>query len=203
MPSISKGVDDEENGISRQNGKFSNQKPMKSKNESITFRIHSEAVTRLRKESNDEEISMNTLLNKILKNHNDWHSVASKAGFIAVRRVLLRTLIDKLSEEEVKMLAAQIAITTNRDFLMILRNKVSVESAIDYVESWLRTSGFIYRHQSNANATGNYSFVIQHDMGKKWSLYLGELYKHLFEECGASRFFYDSRDNMLSFTVEV
>lgn len=200
MPSIFTGIDDKENEYPTQDGKLSGKKTTRSKNESVTFRISSDVVTRLRKEANDEDINLNTLVNQILRNHIEWHSAASKAGFISVRRGFVKPLMDKLSEEEVRMLAAEIATTSNRDLLLILRNKVSIESASDYIESWLRTSGFAYRRESKT--TGNYSFVIQHDMGRKWSLYLGELYKHLFEECNAIRFFYDARDNLLSFTVE-
>jgi len=200
VPSSFAGVEDKENEFRRQNGNVSNQKPTKSKNESITFRISSEAVTRLRNEANDEDISINTLVNQILRNHNEWHSVSSKAGFISIRRGFVKALIDKLSDDEVKMLAMEIATTSNRDLLLILKNSVSIESAIDFVDSWLRTSGFAYRRDSNGR--GSYSFVIQHDMGRKWSLYQGELYKHLFEECKVSRYNYDARDGMLSFTVE-
>jgi hypothetical protein len=113
---------------------------------------------------------------------------------------MVQPLIGKLSDEEVRMLVLEIATTSNRDFLLILKNKVSIDSAIDFVDSWLRTSGFVYRRQSNA--IGTYSFVIHHDLGRKWSLYQGELYKHLFEECKATGFNYDARDSMLSFTVE-
>ena len=200
MPASFSGVDDEENEFSRQDGKVSSQKPTRSKNESVTFRIYNEFITKLRKEANDEDISMNTLVNQIFRNHIAWHSVASKAGFISVRRRFVKVMIDKLSEEEVKTLALEIATTSNRDLLMILRNKVSLESAIDFMESWLRACGFAYRRE--ANTSGKYSFIIQHDMGRKWSLYVGELYKHLFEDCKATRYYYDARDSLLSFTIE-
>ena len=134
MPASFSGVDDDENEFPRQDGIVGNRKPTRSKNESITFRIYSESVTRLRKEANDEDISTNNLVNQILRNHIEWHCVASKAGFISVRRGFVKAMIDKLSEEEVKMIAREIAISSNRDFLMILRNKVSLESAIDFVE---------------------------------------------------------------------
>lgn len=200
MPTSSSGVDDKENGFPRKDGKVASQKPRSSKNESITFRIFSESITRLRKEANEEDISMNTLVNQILKNHISWHSVASKAGFISVERRFVKVMIDKLSEEEVTRLAMEIATTSNRDLLMILRNEISLDSAIDFIESWLRICGFAYRREADTN--GKYSFVIQHDMGRKWSLYLGELYKHLFEDCKASRYSYDARESLLSFTIE-
>ena len=171
MPDGLSGVDDEENEFPRQDGIVSSQKPTRSKNESITFRVYSESIAKLRKEANDEDISMNTLVNQILRNHIAWHSVASKAGFICVRRRFVEVMIDKLSEEEVKALALEIATTSNRDLLMILRNKVSLESAMDFIESWLRTCGFAYRRE--ANASGKYSFIIQHDYGEKVVFILG------------------------------
>jgi predicted DNA binding CopG/RHH family protein len=172
----------------------------KSNNESITFRIYSDAVTRLRKEANEKDISFNTLVNQILKNHVEWHCVAANAGFISVRRGFVKTIIDRLSNDEVKALAEHIAKTTNHDILMIFENKINTESAIDFLEAWLRASGFPYRYQLKEDNT--HSFVIQHDMGSKWALYLGELFRHLFAECKANKFAYDARESTLSLLLE-
>jgi hypothetical protein len=79
LPASFSGFDEEENEFPRQDGKVSSQKPTRSKNESITFRIDNESITKLRKEPNDEDISMNTLVNQILRNHIGWHSVARMA----------------------------------------------------------------------------------------------------------------------------
>ena len=174
--------------------------PAKSNNESITFRIYSDAVSRLRKEANEKDISFNTLVNQILKNHVEWHSVAADAGFISVRRGFVKTIIDRLSDDEVKILAEHIAKTTNHDILMIFENKINIESAINFLEAWLRASGFAYRYGLKEHNT--HSFVIQHDMGKKWALYLGELFRHLFAECKANKFVYDARESTLSFLLE-
>ena len=45
---------------------------------------------------------------------------------ISIRRGFVKTLIGKLSDEEVRMLVLEIATTSNRDFLLILKNKVSI-----------------------------------------------------------------------------
>jgi hypothetical protein len=38
------------------------------------------------------------------------------------------------------------------------------------------------------NKDGNkHAYVIQHDMGKKWSIYLANLYQFLFDELGESK----------------
>ena len=188
-------------GETRQSKKIlTNGNSGKSTNESITFRIYSDAVARLRREANDKDISFNTLVNQILKSHVEWHSVAADAGFISARRGFVKTLIDRLSDEEVKILAKQVAQTTNHDILMIFKNKVNTESAILFLEAWLRASGFPYRYGFKADNT--HSFVIQHDMGRKWAFYLGELFGHMFEECQANKFAYEARESTLSLLLE-
>ena len=172
----------------------------KSNNESITFRIYSDAVTKLRREANEKDISFNTLVNQILKSHVEWHSVAADAGFISVRRGFVKTILERLSDEEVKALAEHVAKTTNHDILRIFENKINTEAAIIFLGAWLRASGFPYRYGLKEDNT--HSFVIQHDMGRKWSFYLGELFRHLFEECKANKFTYDARESTLSLLLE-
>ena len=56
------------------------------KSESVTFRIESKALEKLRREAEQNDISPNMLVNKLIKDHVNWHSTAAKAGFISVRR---------------------------------------------------------------------------------------------------------------------
>jgi hypothetical protein len=45
--------------------------------------------------------------------------------------------------------------------------------------------------------------MIQHNMGKNWSLYLAELYGFLFEEFGLKRVEFDLNHNSLDFIVDI
>lgn len=61
------------------------QKLAKAKVSPLDF---SETMKNLREEAKQKDISINTLLNQIIKEYLNWHSNAAKAGFIAVRRLL-------------------------------------------------------------------------------------------------------------------
>ena len=65
----------------------------KRKSESITFRLDSIILNKLRHEVQQKEISSNTLASQIIKQHAEWHSNAAKAGFISVRKGFLMKLI--------------------------------------------------------------------------------------------------------------
>jgi hypothetical protein len=139
------------------------------------------------------------LVSHIIRSHFDWHSNAAKAGFVTVRRGLLTDLIGRLSEKEMSPLAEYIAKNETKDFVLLLRNEYNIESALDVIETWIKISGYPYRHDVNYT---KHSYVIQHDMGKNWSLYLAELYRFLFEEFGLKRVEFDINHNSLVFTVD-
>ena len=170
------------------------------KNVSVTFRLDGCMVERLKKEASEKVISLNMLVRQVIKQHIDWHFMAPKAGFIPVRKELVIGLLSKMTDEEIKLLAKQIASTTNKDTLMLLKNRISIESALEIIDSWLKSCEIPYRYQATPN--NRHNFIIQHDMGQKWSIYLGELYRHMFETCNARDYTYEARDNTLMLVIE-
>ena len=84
----------------------------------------------------------------------------------------------------------------------IILNKLHREAEqrdISVNETWIKISGYPYRHEVNHT---RHSYVIQHDIGKNWSLYLAQLYRSLFEEFGLKRVEFDLSHNTLYFAVE-
>ena len=98
--------------------------------ESITFRLDSTILNKLHHEADQKDISVNTLVNHIIRRHIDWHSNAAKAGFVTVRRGLLSNLINRLQEKEISSIAEYIAKNETKDFVLLLRNEYYIESAL-------------------------------------------------------------------------
>ena len=167
--------------------------------ESITFRLDSTILNKLHREAEQKDISVNTLVSHIIRRHIDWHSNAAKAGFVTVRRGLLSNLINRIPEKEISSIAEYIAKNETKDFVLLLRNEYNIESALDVIETWIKISGYPYRHEVNYT---RHSYVIQHDMGRNWSLYLAELYRYLFEEFGLKKVEFDLNHNSLDFVVD-
>jgi hypothetical protein len=87
----------------------------------------------------------------------------------------------------------------------MLRRKYNIHSALDFIETWIRASGYSYTHNIENLDYPNklHVFIIQHDMGMKWSLYLAELYRNLFEELGVRNAQFDITASTLAFDVVV
>src|SRR5918997_6553559 len=173
--------------------------PYKS-NESITIRLDRSILRALKTEADHKQVTTNTLITQVLKQHINWHSHSSEAGFIAVRRNLILKLLEKLSEEDIMIISEYIFRTETKDFVRMLRNEYNIQSALNALESWMNICGYPYRHEVNNDS--KHSYVIHHDLGKKWSLHLAELYRFLFKEFGIKQVDFDLGDSALSFVAQ-
>ena len=171
----------------------------KRKTATIAFRLDDSMIEKLRNEAQQKDISVNTLVSHIFKQHIDWHSNAAKAGFLTVRRGLIMELLKLVSEEQLGEIAEYIAKKETKDFVLMLRNEYNITSALDVIETWVRIAGYPYRHEVSYS---KHSYTIQHDMGRKWSLYLKEQYESLFEDFGLKRVSFDMTNNTVSFGVD-
>jgi hypothetical protein len=176
----------------------------------ISLRINKVSVRRakalknLRREAKQKDISTNTLVNKLVKDHINWHSNAAKAGFISVRRPFISKVIKYLPELEVISLAEHVAKTTNKDSILLMKNEYTIKSVLDFLESWIKISDYPYRHEETNNDQNKHSFVIQHDTGMKVSIYLASLYQFLFDELGHyKRIEFEKTENTLAFSIDV
>lgn len=146
-----------------------------SKNESITFRFDSKLLTELSSEAKRKMVSLNTLMQQISSAHVEWHSRAAEAGFITVRRTLVRSLIDKLDEKEIDQLVESVFRDIEDASLLMVRG-TSVEQIFEFLERWVRASGFRFRHDVEGES---HMIIIQHEMGLNWSVYLSKLFQKI------------------------
>jgi hypothetical protein len=167
---------------------------------SVTLRFDSDMLEDLRKESEHKRVSLNTLATQIFRTHVEYGSMAAKAGMVSFHKSLLIRIMDRLSEDEILKLSEYIAKNEMKDTVLLMKKRYDVTAFVDYVESWARVSGFEYRHDISENT---HSFVIQHDMGKRWSTYIANVFKYVFSDIGAKWADFHTTDNTVTFNVEV
>jgi len=136
---------------------------------------------RLKQESVEKDLSLNTLVNQILRLHVDWYSNASKAGFLPIRRIAIQKFLERFTEDELYQIGKDVAKETNKDLVLLMRDKFDLENALHVFESWMKASNYPYRHTITGNT---HKFVIHHDMGTKWARYLSGVFAGVLELFG-------------------
>ena len=175
-------------------------KMVEQKSGSVTLRFDADLLEELRKESDHKRISLNTLATQIFRTHKDYGSMSARAGMVSFHKSLLIRLMEKLPEEDIGKLSEYIAKNEMKDTVLLMKKRYSADAFVDFIESWARVSGFEYRH----DVTGNtHAFVIQHDMGKRWSQYISLVFQHVFTDVGAKWADFQTTDNTVTFNVDI
>jgi hypothetical protein len=172
-----------------------------------TFRLDSELLDALKEEAEQKRTSLNTLISQVLRLHMEYHTFASKGGMISMPKSLLMRLMERLEEKEVIQLSEHIAKNDLKDTILMMKSEYTAESVMDFIESWTRVGGYPYRHHVESGDNNNngkperiHNFVIQHDMGERWSLYFVELFRFAFEQTG-NKIDFQHTPNTISFQV--
>lgn len=168
------------------------------KTTSISFRLPEKLITDIQTEAQLNDVSPNMLVHKILERYTKWDSNATKAGFVPVTKGLIRELLDKISDKEVAEIAERVERKEFADIALLLKNEFNIESVFDIIEIRARVSSFPFRYEVKGKL---HSFVIQHDLGPKWSLYLATRYRAAFEDVGLTNFKFRTATNTIKFDV--
>jgi hypothetical protein len=173
--------------------------------QTISFRVPRHILYKLQHEAKQKEISVDTLMTQIAKKHTEWYVNASEIGFISVKKILIMKLLDEIRDDQkIKEIAREVARGSS-DSSLSLREKynISIESALDFIESWIKEAGYPYVHDISGVDYNIHHFVIYQDMGLKWSLYLSEIFRNLFEELfNVTKVHFNMTDNTVVFTID-
>ncbi len=133
-------------------------------------------VEELRNEAESANISVNVLVNHIFRRYISWERDATRIGFLPVTKPLFVTLLEKLEESQLE----QIALKSARniiDIIIYMRKKFDLQTFLQWLDEMCRASGFAKKRVMMDTL---YTYIVQHDLGMKYSLYLKTILKSLF-----------------------
>jgi hypothetical protein len=154
------------------------QSSITKKTRSATFRINENTVDKLGYEATKHNISLNMLVNQMFDQYVNWDSMSSSVNLISFPKPLLVKIMDKLTEEEVIDITKRHFEEDVEDIILRTRGKFSAESFMEALELWMKSSDITYRRIDNV---GKQKYIIQHNMSKKWALFLSGIVKLVIE----------------------
>jgi hypothetical protein len=111
----------------------------------ITFRIEKDVLNTLRTQSVQEDISLNTFINQILKRYVGWGMF--EPGFmIPLARSVVAKIFGKMSRDEILDLAKNVAKKAVQDMILFTKGKIDLDSFLSWFELRMK-SAFIEIHR--------------------------------------------------------
>ena len=150
----------------------------KEKTRSITYRLPEDLVRELETESMEKNTSQNVLVKQILEKHVQWDRYADKIGMIPVPKNILDELGKEMSGEDIDSIIKAI-LPMIKESVLFIKGKYDLKRCIETLEDYMKASGMRSDHRLEGNL---HHFVIQHELGIKWSLLTEKLFKEIFHE---------------------
>jgi hypothetical protein len=151
------------------------------KSESITFRLESRVLDNLKNKAKHDKVTLNTLVSQIIADYCDWSMSAIDAGWMVMPKMTVRKAFETLSEDEILDLA-DATYHEKKEMFIFMKGKNDEQSFLSVLRMRSEKSGFHLRELEKDDKT---TLIIQHDMGRNYSLYCKNLYETIMHQYGA------------------
>lgn len=92
-----------------------------------------------------------------------------------------RALLSNIGDNQIKILASSSCRSAFRDAALFIKGELTIDSLIGVLDLWLTASNVSFRHVKAENGE---KYIIQHELGKKYSLYLSTAVSAILSEVG-------------------
>ncbi|MGZ5511504.1 MAG: hypothetical protein ACXWFC_13690 [Nitrososphaeraceae archaeon] len=147
--------------------------PIKSKKSStISFRIDEDYLKKLREETQEKKVSLNTLVNQIFGEYIEWQRYAERFGIVSMSKDAFKYVLDSLDDKQIIELATTIGQKAPKEFILFKWKKIDSESIVNFIKMYFGHCGYGRYDYTKDIENSNYTFSIHHDFGRKGSLFL-------------------------------
>jgi hypothetical protein len=166
----------------------------------ITFRLPEVLVDDLRKESEGMHISLNNLVNQVFERYISWDRHSYKLGLVPTTRQFIKEVLKELSDEKIRAIASNASKEALKELILLSKGKCDLDYFVSIFNEWLNVSSLVYRYEQTVSF---HKYVIQHDMERKWSLYLAELLSAICRDLTGAKAQFTVSSSIVSVSFEV
>lgn len=150
--------------------------PKKETTRSISYRLPEKLVDDLETEATMKGISQNVLVKQILEKYTQWDRFSNKIGMIPVPKGILESLGSELDGKDIDEII-NLIFPMIKDTVLFIKGGYDLKRCIETLEDYMHASGMNSDHRIEGNI---HTFLIQHDLGMKWSVFTEQLLAQVF-----------------------
>lgn len=154
----------------------------RERTESQSFRLDERVLKVLREEAKRNNVTLSSFVNQILTEYVDYGRFAKMMNALSLSRKTFTSILNATSEEDLVKIAEVEGKSSPVAFITSMNGHMSVDNVV----------GFMKDLSAHANLFG-YSvvsrdpptFILVHELGIKWSLFIAHYFAEAFKSAGA------------------
>jgi hypothetical protein len=132
-----------------------------------SIRMEEEVFQLLQKEAERQGISVNSLINKTLKNYVKSEMYFEQLGFLLVSKDFLRMTFSGLQDKNrLEELGRELGLTVAKEYVSYFFPKVDSSTLVQFLDIWFRRLQS-YKHTVDTSSVKDINVIIQEGLGKE------------------------------------
>ena len=164
-------------------GTVRKQQQKKEITRSITYRLPEALINELDSEAKQKKISQNVLIKQILERYIQWDRYSDKIGMVPVPKEIIESLGEDLDGRDIDEII-NVVFPMIKNNVMYIKGGYDLERCIETLEDYMRASGMNSDHRIDGEL---HTFIIQHDLGMKWSVFTEQLLTQIFRNFASDK----------------
>lgn len=152
-------------------------------NSTRSFRVEQYISNILDEEAERMGISVNALVNIILKHYSDFTRFLSKIDLVILNREILTNFLLRMDDQEIFKIGIELGETIPKDTILFWKKEFAQQNVFEYLEKIICRYGLLGTYDE-INQDGSKIIVIRHRLGKKGSIFFQGYIKSIFNIVG-------------------
>jgi hypothetical protein len=166
-----------------------------------SFRFETEISNILDEEAERMGVSVNALVNIILKGYSQFNRYLSKIDMVVINREILTSLLDCADETKLYDLGSKLGQTVSLDTIMFWKKELSEYSALEYIEKIVCRYSQLGTYDEMSQLHSRI-VVIRHRLGRKGSKFLEGYINSTFKEITDNPITFQVTDSSVKFQIK-
>jgi hypothetical protein len=149
-----------------------------------SFRIEQNILESLERVAASRDLSLSSLVNKVLKNYVNSEMYFEELGFILVSKNFLRKIFERLEQKHIEELGKEYGMTIAKEYISYFYPLVNADTLIQFLEIWFKRFQSWHHgigEDNNNNYNPRHYFTVNHDVNMNFSLALQSILAGLIE----------------------
>jgi hypothetical protein len=152
-------------------------------NSTRSFRVEQYVSNILDEEAERMGISVNALVNIILKHYSEFSRFLSKIDLVILNREILTKFLEIMEDQEIFKIGLELGETIPKDTILFWKKELAQQNVFEYLEKIICRYGLLGTYDE-INQDGWKIIVIRHRLGKKGSIFFHGYIKSIFNIVG-------------------
>jgi hypothetical protein len=150
---------------------------LKKETVNVTCRMDKTVYDLLARECENQGISLNSIVNSVVKKYLAWERFADKIGFVPLTKRAVKQLYENIDKDTIKRIANDVGSTVPREMMALTFTDHELYNIVQLIQIWSSRFGTVRADNDGSSI----NIIIHHGISKNFSEYMAELHKAMAE----------------------